>query len=212
MKTFFTCLLLFPMFVFSQTSAGFVLTGSVTGFPEGTAVKLINGNDNSDMATTKIASGKFIIKGTVDEAQLCKLAIGSENPQYIYVENKKMTVTGNKTDLQHLKVTGSPSHQDFMTFQKIFTPLMTSLNATVGAMNKAPDKAHYDALTKTYDSLRAAIQIEIDKFIKTKPKSVISPFMLFVTADLYDDPILLERRYNALDQTVKNSTIGKNLY
>jgi peroxiredoxin len=212
MKTFFTGLLLLPLFVFSQTNGGFVLTGSVAGFPEGTVVKLINGNDNSDMAATKIANGKFMIKGSVDEAQLCKLAIGNENPQYIYVENKKITVAGNKTDLQHLKVTGSPSHQDFMTFQKIFTPLMSSLNATVGSMNKAPDKAQYDVLMKTYDSLKTTVQSEIDKFIKTKPKSIISPFMLFVTADLYDDAMLLERRYNALDETVKKSAIGKNLY
>src|SRR5215470_19019557 len=152
MKTFFTGLLLLPLFVSSQTNSGFVITGSVTGFPEGTVVKLINGNDNSDMAATKTASGKFMIKGTVDEAQLCKLAIGDDNPQYIYVENKKMTVTGNKTDLQHLKVTGSPSHQDFMTFQKTFVPLMSSLNSTAAAVPKAASKEQYDALMKSYDS------------------------------------------------------------
>ena len=212
MKTFFIGLFLLPLFVFSQTNNGFVLTGAVTGFPEGTMVKLINGNDNSDMAATKIGGGKFMIKGSVDEAQLCKLAIGNENPQYIYVENKKITVTGSKTDLQHLKVTGSASHQDFMTFQKVFTPLMSSLNVTAAAINKAADKPQYDALMKTYDSLKASIQIEIDKFLKTKPKSIISPFMLFVTADLYDDPMLLEKRYNTLDAPVKNSAIGKNLY
>ena len=212
MKTFFTGLFLLPLFVFSQTNNGFVLSGAVTGFPEGTMVKLINGNDNSDMAATKIGGGKFMIKGSVDEAQLCKLAIGNENPQYIYVENKKITVTGSKTDLQHLKVTGSASHQDFMTFQKVFTPLMSSLNVTAAAINKAADKPQYDALMKTYDSLKASIQIEIDKFLKTKPKSIISPFMLFVTADLYDDPMLLEKRYNTLDAPVKNSAIGKNLY
>jgi peroxiredoxin len=212
MKTLFTSLLLLPLFIFSQTNNGFELTGNVKGFPEGTVVKLINGNDNSDIASTKIASGKFTMRGTVGEAQLCKLAIGDENPQYVYVENKKMTVTGSKADLQHLKVTGSPSHQDFITFQKTFVPLMSSLNATAAAVPKAADKAQYDALMKTYDSLKTAVQNEIDKFIKTKPKSIISPFMLFVTADLYDDPMLLERRYNALDESVKNSTIGKNLY
>ena len=134
MKTFFTGLLLLPLVVFSQANNGFVLSGSVTGFPEGTVVKLINGNDNSDMAATKIASGKFTIKGSVDEAQLCKLAIGDDNPQYIYVENKKMTVAGSRTDLQHLKVTGSPSHQDFVAFQKTFVPLMSSLNSTAAAV------------------------------------------------------------------------------
>jgi peroxiredoxin len=65
---------------------------------------------------------------------------------------------------------------------------------------------------KTYDSLKAATQLEIDKFVNSKPSSIISPLMLFATADLYDDPMLLEKRYNTLTATIKNSTIGKNLY
>jgi peroxiredoxin len=212
MKTVVASLLFLPLFAFSQTKAGFVLTGSITGFPEGTIVKLVNGNDNSDMATTKIAGGKFVFKGSVEEAQLCKLAIGDETPQFVYVENKKMTVTGSKSDLQHLKVTGSTAHEDFMTFQKVFTPLITSLNTTVASLNKATQKPQYDALMKTYDSLRGAIQTEIDKFIKSKPKSIISPFMLFVTAEIFDDPVVLEKRYKLLDASVQNTTIGKNLY
>lgn len=212
MKTIIVFLFLSPLLVFSQTNAGFVISGSITGFPEGTVVKLVNANDNSDMGAAKITGGKFSFKGSVDEAQLCKLAVGSEAPQYIYVENRKITVTGTKADIQHLKVAGSPAHQDFLTFQKVFNPLIGSLNATVASLNKATQKPEYDALVKTYDSLKGAIQTEIDKFIKSKPKSIISPFMLFVTAEIYDDPTLLEKRYNALDASVQNSGIGKNLY
>ncbi len=211
MKRFFFGLLLMPFCVFAQ-KPGFIVTGSVTGFSEGTPVKLVNGNDNSDMAAAKITKGKFIIKGSVDEPQLCKLTIGSEAPQYIYIENKKITVTGSKTDLQHLKIAGSSSHQDFMKFQQTFNPLLGSLNSTVATLNKTTQKPEFDALMKSYDSLKAVIQSEIDKFIASKPKSVISPFILFVTADLYDDPMLMEKRYDGLDTSVKNSTIGKNLY
>ena len=191
---------------------GYSIVGSVTGFAEGTAVKLVNGNDNGDMAAAKIAKGKFVLNGSVDEPTLCKLAIGSEAPQYIYVENKKMTVAGSKSALQNLKITGSSSHEDFLKFQHTFNPLISSLNATAASLNKAPQKAEFDALMKKYDSLKAAIQSEIDKFVTTNPKSIISPFMLFVTADLYEDPVLMEKRYNALDPSIKNSTIGKNLY
>jgi len=81
-----------PICVFAQKS-GYEINGSVTGFSPGTDVKIINGNDNSDMVSAKITNGRFILKGSVDEPMLCKLAIGSEAPQYIYVENKKMEVT-----------------------------------------------------------------------------------------------------------------------
>jgi len=212
MKTFFFAVFLLPLVAVGQAGSKFVITGSVTGFAEGTVVKLVNGNDNSDMASAKMAGGKFTVKGSVEEPQLCKLAIGSESPQYIYVENRKIIVAGTKADLQHLKISGSPSHEDFISFQKVFNPLIGALNATVASINKATQKPEYDALTKTYDSLKKTVQAEIDKFIAAKPKSIISPFMLFVTADLYDDPVLMEKRYNSLDASVKNSSISKNLY
>jgi peroxiredoxin len=211
MTRIFLVLFLMPLCVFAQKT-GFEINGSVTGFAEGAAVKLENGNDNSAMGSAKIAGGKFTIKGSVEEPQLCKLTIASEQPQFIYVENKKMTVSGSKADIQHLKVTGSSSHQDFMKFQEVFNPLINSLNATVASINKAAGKPQYDALMKVYDSTRAVIQTRIDEFVALKPKSPVTPFVLFVTANMYDDPMLLEKRYNAMDTVAKNYTIGKNLY
>ena len=108
-----------PLYVFAQKT-GFEITGSVTGIAEGAQVKLENANDNSSMSSAKVTAGKFTLKGSVEEPQLCKLTIGSEQPQFIYVENKKITITGSKADIQHLKVTGSSSHQDFMKFQEVF--------------------------------------------------------------------------------------------
>jgi len=211
MTRIFLVLFLMPLYVFAQKT-GFEINGSVTGFAEGAPVKLENGNDNSAMGSAKIAGGKFTIKGSVEEPQLCKLTIASEQPQFIYVENKKMTVSGSKADIQHLKVTGSPSHQDFMKFQEVFNPLISSLNATVTSINKAAGKPQYDALMKVYDSTRAVIQTRIDEFVALKPKSPVTPFVLFVTANMYDDPMLLEKRYNAMDTMAKNYTISKNLY
>ncbi|MFI5185821.1 MAG: redoxin domain-containing protein [Chitinophagales bacterium] len=211
MQRFFLLLFLVPLFSSAQ-KAGYEINGSVTGFSDGTDVKIVNGNDNSDMASGKITSGKFTIIGSVDEPILCKLTIGTEAPQYIYLENKKITVTGSKANIQHLKITGSATHIDFMKFQQVFNPLIASLNTTVTAINKATQRQQYDVLIKVYDSTRAVIQKRIDEFIASRPKSVVSPFMLFVTADIYDDPVLLEKRYNALDTSLKNYAISKNLY
>jgi peroxiredoxin len=211
MTRIFLILFLMPLYVSAQKT-GFEITGSITGIADGAQVKLENGNDNANLGSTKLSGGKFILKGSVEEPQLCKLTIGSEQPQYIYVENKKMTVTGSKSDIKQLKITGSASHQDFMKFQDVFNPLITSLNATVNSINKAAGKPQYDALMKTYDSTKALIQTRIDEFVALRPKSAVTPFVLFVTANMYDDPMLLEKRYDALDTVVKSYAISKNLY
>ena len=69
MQRLFLFLLFIPVSVLAQKS-GYELIGSVTGFSDGADVKVVNGNDNSDMATGKISHGKFNLKGSVDEPML----------------------------------------------------------------------------------------------------------------------------------------------
>jgi peroxiredoxin len=62
-----------------------------------------------------------------------------------------------------------------------------------------------------YNAILADIQLQIDKFIKARTKSYVSPFVLYVTTQLYDDPLLLETRYNYLDPSIKSSVLGVSL-
>jgi peroxiredoxin len=204
-------LILFVPFLAAAQEPGFDLAGTVTGFADGTAVRLANGNDNADVAVGKVAAGRFTLRGSVSEPTLCKLTIGTEPFQYVYVDNRKMTLTASKADLQHLKVSGSPVHADFQKFQQVFNPLIASLNKTVNALNQATQRPQYDVLMKEYDSIRGVIQKRIDEFVTSRPKSVVTAFMLLVTAEMYDDPMLLEQRFNKLDPSVKSFTVSKNL-
>ncbi|MBK5270018.1 MAG: TlpA family protein disulfide reductase, partial [Bacteroidia bacterium] len=66
-------------------------------------------------------------------------------------------------------------------------------------------------LMNTYNGTKERIQIAIDKYVKDKPNSMVTPFVLNVTSQFYDDPLLLEKRLNQLDVSVRNSEIGKEL-
>jgi peroxiredoxin len=229
MKRLLFILLLAPICVMAQKTAktktqpvkttsaakplpsSFTVTGMIKGLPENTEVKLLNGNDNSEMASSKIAGGKFILKGSVPEPTLAVLSLTGQAPQYLYVENKKIIITGDKANLKDMKVTGSSSHNDFMQFQNIFNPLFASLNATVNSLNTTPRGAAFDALMKVYDSTRNVVQTEITRFVAARPKSFVSPFLLFVTISMTEDFALNESRYNLLDVSIRNSIIGKGL-
>jgi peroxiredoxin len=209
MKKILFAVLLLPVFGLAQSS--FTISGTATGFSDGAEVKLVNANDNTQLSSGKIAAGKFILKGAVDEPVLTKLTIASAPPAYIYVENKKITVAADKQSPAKIKVTGSTAHNDFTTFQVTFNPLMDFLNSTVNELNMTPQGDRYNQLLKRYDSIKAVIQQQIDIYITNKPGSYLSPFVLFVTTQLYDDPMLLESRYLKLDTPIQNSIIGKSL-
>jgi peroxiredoxin len=89
--------------------------------------------------------------------------------------------------------------------------LFGDLNGTAAEINKAMPGPHYDELMKKYEGINKAIQSEIDKFIAAKPSSYVSMFLLFVTAQVTDDVVLLDKRYTQLADNLKQSAIGKNL-
>ena len=207
---------LIPSFIIAQQKNNpedekkFTITGNISGLPDG-EVKILNTNDNSLLTSTKTTGGKFTVTGAVTEPGLYWLVLGAEQPQHIYIENSKISISGSKAAIKNIKVTGSSSHNDFLEFQKIFNPLVGDLNGTAAKLNMGVTTRQYDSLTKKYELIQSTIQKQIDRFVSSKPKSFVSPFLLFVTAQLYDDVLLMEKRYALLDASIKNSQIGRSL-
>ncbi|MEO6071010.1 MAG: TlpA disulfide reductase family protein [Chitinophagaceae bacterium] len=210
MKSFFLSLLLLPTLLFAQTK-GFVITGNVSGLPEGAEVKITSTQDNNLIAKGNIKGGVFNVKGSIPEPGLYWITLGNEQAQHIYLENSDIKVSGTKNDLKNIKIEGSKSHADFDEFRRIFNPLVGELNAAAAQVNEVQNEEKRMAIMKDYDSINNLIKSEVGKFVTSKPASFVSPFLLFITANLYEDPMLMEQRFNQLDATVRTSVIGSSL-
>jgi peroxiredoxin len=68
-----------------------------------------------------------------------------------------------------------------------------------------------DGLMSIYTTTQAGVQKQIDAYVARKSKSFVTPFVLSVTAQMYDDPMLLEKRFLSLDDKVRTSDEGKKL-
>src|SRR6185369_13986622 len=129
----------------------------------------------------------FTLKGSVPEAELYSLTFGkpvnanTPAPTYfLYLENSKINITGDLKAIEKLKVTGSSSHNDFLVFQKRFDPLFKEINTRATEINNMQPSLKRDSLLTVYNSTREKIGKEIEKFVKEKPHSIVSPFVLFV--------------------------------
>jgi peroxiredoxin len=189
----------------------FTITGSMIGFADGTDVKLEDQNTGVQIAAAKILKNKFVLKGNLAEPTLCWLKITGDEQQFIYVENKKITVSGIKPIKTNFKVEGSTAHNDFMDFQKIFNPLLLRLQTLVPVINATPYGAQRDSMMAIYKNIQDTIQKNIDVYIDKHHSSYISPFVLFVTTQFYDDPLLLEKRFLRLDSAVRTTPTSKSL-
>jgi peroxiredoxin len=211
----------------SSTIKGYVINGNIYGLTKGAAVKLVNANTSTELATTtveekKITSKKngklvttvkqtFVLKGFVPEPDLCILTIGGLKPFNLYVENSNITITGSKSDPAKWVVKGSASQDDFHEFEKAFTPLAQNLNSAATTINSMPPGAARDAQMANYENLQKRIQLKVDSFVNGKTSSYVSAFVLLVMMNFNNDPLLAETRFNKLDENVRDSYLGKVL-
>jgi peroxiredoxin len=212
MKNFLTLLAFFPIVLFAQNqAAGFEIKGNISGLADG-KVQIVNmAEDHAVLASDSAKNGVFTLKGSVAEPSLYYIVLSNEQPQYLYLENKPITITGSKTDIKNIKVEGSSSHTDFVEFNKTFNPLIAELNGFAALIQREADEKKKEDLFKKYDSVTKKVDAEVGNFVASKKSSFVSAFLLSVSAQVLADPIVLEKRFNMLSEEVRNSEIGKGL-
>lgn len=195
----------------SAVAPGFTIEGKLDGYADGLDIILYKNGDNVEMTRGKLAQGKFTLKGSVKEPVLCFLVIGTDKPAEIYVENSIISFKGDKSQPAVFKIEGSSSHKDFDGFVSTFLPLAKELNGIATKVNATMPGAERDQLMNNYTEVQGRLQGAIDQFVKNKPKSMVTPFVLNVTYSFNEDIVQLENRFAMLDQKVKNSDAGTQL-
>lgn len=209
MKKIFTLLTFIPAALFAQN--GFVIKGNVAGLPDGQVKIVTTQEDHALIAADSSHKGAFTIKGTIPEPGLYFIVLGKEQPQYIFLENNPITINGSKAEIKKIRIEGSASHNDFLQFNTTFNPLIAELNSFAAAAQKEPNQQKREKLARQFDSVAAIVNTEVDKFVRSRPASFVSPFVLGVTAQLIENPSLMEQRFALLDEKIKASAMGKNL-
>lgn len=208
MKKILFSLALFPILACAQQKT-FTINGNVSGIAD-SEVKIANLQGDQVLATAKAANGVFTLKGSVNEPGLYMLHVGGDQPQYIFLENAQIKVSGSKANLASIKVDGSASHQEFMKFQQVFNPIFGELTNLSNQIQQAEgDKRNQ--LIGQYQDVVKKLNAEVYNFVSANKKSYVSPFLLFNTAQVAESPTELERRYMLLDESIRNSETGKNL-
>jgi thiol-disulfide isomerase/thioredoxin len=205
-------LLLFNLLI-AQTdnSSGFKITGSFSGFADGTEIKVEDANTGGLISSGNFLNGQFILTGRVFEPVLCWLKIAGEAPQYLYIENSNISLSGKKPVAQNLSLSGSASHVVFAEFQNLFNPTFIGLQSVVNTINASQAGTMRDSMMIIYSGLLDSIHKKLDFFVNKHPSSYVTPFILFATANYLNDPVSLENRFIKVSASVRGSQIGNDL-
>ena len=226
MKFFLGVLLALPVVGFSQNSAKeatspkdlrkagqFTITGSVTGATDNSKVFLTDASNPTDtLAASTVKGGQFSLSGQIAEPNLYELNFGAVKKKApIFIGNDKVTVSGTAENLKELKVSGSPSNDDFMAFQELFNPYFARLNTLMTTANSPVGAAIKDSLFRSYKRLSDTIFTVIDQFVAKRKSSYVSPFVLVVVNQLTEDVMAQDRRIKSLSPEVQKGYYAQYL-
>lgn len=211
-------LLLFPVFSFGQTNqqsgmGGFSIAGNVKGLPDSTKVFLARpGQASNVLASTFAKNGKFILNGEVADGDIFQLFFaGFPESCEIFLTPAKLEATGDVKSIKKLAFTGSPAQQDYQLYNTKFDVLKEKLNSLVLKINQTPEGHKRDSLINVFEKSKLKVLQQVDEFVKAKPESPVSPFIIYVTSPVGNDITALEARYNLLKPIAKETFYGKEI-
>jgi peroxiredoxin len=208
-------LLLLPIFSFAQNSAAgdFSITGNIKGLRDSTMVFLAHAGNSSDVIATGYAQkGKFQLFGKVADADLYQLSfIGSKDAAEVFLTPAKLTVTGDIKSIKTLAISGSQAQQDYNSYAAKFNVLKDRLGKLVNTINRTQEGKQRDSLINMFEKHKKKVLDQVDLYIKEKPASPVTPFVVYVTSPVSDDISALEKRYDALKPVAKETYYGREI-
>lgn len=204
MKKIFIFLLVFPLFGFSQTKKvtktpvqkGFVISGNVTGFADGTPVSFLNEQTSLPEKQASIKKGKFVIKGQMKEPGF-KMLKFDDQPYVvnIFLDNSNVKISGNKKAIDKLIIKGSPSHTLFTEYlnalkpyEKIFLP-----------------NAEFDS-----NAVENVEKISV-QFVKKHPTSYVALLAVIRMVQANQDAAKAQEVFKIISDSVQSSQLGQYL-
>lgn len=190
---------------------GFVIQASIEGLPEKSLVTLNDLNNPGDtVATAEVKNGSFTLKGNIAEPNLYQLNFNAvRKKSIVFLSNDVVTLKGNIENVQNIEVSGSSVQKDFKEFQSTFNPLFQKLTEMNQQLSARPELQRDDSLMRTYMALLQKVKSDVDQFVSNKRSSPVAPFVMVVTGELEQDPAVVEKRFNLLDDKVKQGFYGK---
>jgi len=215
MKLFFAVVLGMPLFGLAQNAAEsrFVINGRVAGVPDGSGVCVTDVSNQTDTVSYAVVKdGAFVLAGHVSEPNLYEVNFLAANKKIpLFIGNDKISLSGTIEDMKGVKVTGSPSNDDFMDFQSTFNPYFARLNVMMGMLHSPEGATKQDSLGRVLRSLTDSVFVVMDGFVQRKPGSYVSAFALIVVNQLTEDVMAQQRRLHSLSAAVQKGYYAQYL-
>ncbi len=217
MKKYFI-LFLVSVFCFLQNDlmaapGDFLINGNVVGLPDSTLVFISRPGQQEMLSTAYSQKGKFVLFGKVEDGDVFQISfIGFPDATEIFLTPGKLSLSGNAKSIKTLSLTGTPAQQDYKLYNQKFGGFKQRLSNLVASINQTQPGPKRDSMIYQFENSKKSVLDQVDQFIKAKPASPVTPFVVYVTSPMSTDIDALEARYNAMKPEVRETFYGREIY
>ncbi len=189
----FLVFLLLPFI--TQAQQGFVVKGNLANLKDSTLV-FITDAQGTTIAQDNALNGKFSLEGKTESTAYFQINfIGKPDVYELFMSNEKVTLTGNINEIKKAVSLGSKSQTEFTAFLNKFLPLNDKISKLISIINAEQNSKKRDSLIKQFEVLKSNIKTQVNQFIKLKPNSIVSSFLLFQFSQLLGDDKVVEQKF-----------------
>lgn len=197
------------------------LDGKIVGIPDGKYIYLERFDDSIGpikVDSVIIKNEKFTFKGKFFEPEMHSLRVeDNPNSSYVIIENGKINIEIIKDSTFQNKLSGTYNNDEFFKFNKKGIEndkkkkdfAIKYQQKFIEAQNNN-DLETMNKIQNEYNELENQIQKETEEYITSHPKALISGLLIKSLFNGTDPNIeQITRLYNGLDNSIKNSKVGK---
>ncbi len=212
MKKYFLFLVLLPLIGFSQAKSkkqpakviidngpkaqagSYQINGNVSGYPDGTTVDLLNGQNGQPELTTSVMNGKFSFAGKLPFPDFKLISFNKAGPYItLFLDNSTVSITAKKDALDQAVVKGSPTNDDFIVYNGLVKPYEKLFTQEGGP--------------KDPEQVKKAVAI-LEGFARSHKDSYVGPVAIYRANFLTGNTELTEALYNNMGDEVRTSPLG----
>lgn len=173
---------------------GFLIVGTVSGYPDSTAVTLHNGNTGAQELSGLIIKNSFRISGKVDVPDFKVLVFNNKAPYItLFLDNSLVYINAKSDSLENASVKGSASNDAFSELNRLLKPYQQLFGQEVST----------DSVSK-----KAASKLILG-FINKYPNSFITPLAIYRNFQVTSNYDTMDELFTKLPAPVKDGPIGR---
>ena len=202
MKKYLVLVLVVAVFACTQKQPGFNINVKLEGAEGKILLEKRGASEWISVDTADIVDGVAVLEGEVDVPGDYYLSVVGQRPKTIvFVENTNMTVVGKVDSLNFVKVTGSPTHDQYAKLNEQITEIIKKCNtlyqesrAAIAAGDTVKGREIMAEVERIYEGTNTLQE----DFVKNNPASYLTPYIL-TQIQREKEVEELEAMVNALD-------------